>query len=134
MPGLEAGFYQQTLFPQDWVCLANPRHPRIERDLSLRSYKGEAHVGVVSGTGAQLLAEALSRHRVQRRVVLELPGFLGLAAIVSSTDLIATLPRHIGETLAQSSGLQVFSCPVPVPPFEVKQHWHARYHNDPGNQ
>jgi len=134
VPWLDSGFYQQALFPQGWVCLANPQHPRVRKHLGLRQYKEEAHVGIVAGTGAQLLADALERHRIQRRVVLELPGFLGLAAIVSTTDLIATLPRHIGETLAAASGLAVLDCPVSIPPFTVKQHWHARYHHEPGNR
>lgn len=133
VPWLETGFYQQTLFPQDWVCLVNPRHPRVRDSLDRRSYKEEGHIGIVSGTGSQLLTQALKRNRVQRRIVLELPGFLGLAAVVSSTDLIATLPRHIGETLAHINGLKVMSCPVAVPGFTVKQHWHARYHNEAGN-
>ena len=68
------------------------------------------------------------------RVLLELPGFLGLPAIVSTTDLLATLPRQIGETLAQVGGLAVFACPVPIPTFVVKKHWHARYHHDAGNR
>jgi DNA-binding transcriptional LysR family regulator len=134
VPWLESGFYQQTLFPQDWVCLVNRQHPRIGKHLALRQYKEEAHIGIVAGTGAQLLTDALEKHRVQRRVVLELPGFLGLAAIVSTTDLVATLPRHIGETLAAASGVKVHDCPVPVPSFTVKQHWHARYHHEPGNR
>jgi DNA-binding transcriptional LysR family regulator len=134
VPWLESGFYQQALYPQDWVCLANAAHPRLGKSLSLRAYRDEAHVGIVAGTGAQMLADALERHGVQRRVVLELPGFLGLAAIVSTTDLIATLPRHIGETLAAMGSLRVLPCPVPVPPFTVKQHWHARYHHEPGNR
>jgi DNA-binding transcriptional LysR family regulator len=135
VPWLESGFYQQVLFPQDWVCLVNPRHPRVgPRSLSLRDYKAEAHVGIVGGTGVQLLEAALLRQRVERRILLELPGFLGLAAIVSTTDLIATLPRQIGETLARTNDLAVFDCPVPIPPFTVKQHWHARYHQDPANR
>lgn len=67
-------------------------------------------------------------------MLLELPGFLGLPAIVSTTDLIATLPRQIGETLARVGGLAVWPCPVPVAGFTVKQHWHARYHHDPANR
>jgi DNA-binding transcriptional LysR family regulator len=136
VPWLESGFYQQVLYPQDWVCIVNPAHPRIRAAdaLDLAAYKAEAHVGIVGGTGVQLLDAALARHRVTRRVLLELPGFLGLAAIVSTTDLVATLPRQIGETLARGSGLGVFDCPVPVPPFTVKQHWHARYHQEPGNR
>ena len=134
IPWLDSGFYQQALFPQDWVCLANSRHPRIGKTLSLRAYKEEGHIGIVSGTGSVLLEGALKRRRIERRVLLELPGFLGLPAIVSTTDLIATLPRHIGETLAKTSGLSVFACPFPIPSFIVKQHWHARYHRDAGNR
>jgi DNA-binding transcriptional LysR family regulator len=134
IPWLESGIYQQTLFPQNWVCLANSSHPRIGKTLSLAQYKDEAHIGIVAGTGYQLLESALHAKRIQRNVVLELPGFLGLVRIVATTDLIVTLPRHIGETLAKVGGLRVFDCPVPIPTFTVKQHWHARYHNDPANR
>jgi len=71
---------------------------------------------------------------VKRRVVLELPGFLGLSGIVSATDLIATLPRRIGETLARMAGLRMMDCPLDIPPFSIKQHWHARYHQDAANR
>jgi DNA-binding transcriptional LysR family regulator len=134
IPWIESGIYQQTLYPQDWVCLANSLHPRIGKTLGLQAYKDEAHIGVVAGTGDQLLDAALHARRIQRRVVLELPGFLGLVRIVATTDLIVTLPRNIGETLAKVGKLRVFNCPVPIPTFTVKQHWHARYHQDPGNR
>ena len=61
---------------------------------------------------------------------LELPGFLGLSAILSSSDWIGTLPRHIGETLPNAVGLRVLSCPFGILGFTVKQYWHARYHQD----
>jgi DNA-binding transcriptional LysR family regulator len=134
VPWLEAGFYQQTLYPQDWVCLCGAGHPRLQARLTLREYKEEGHVAVTAGTGAQLLEDALSRRGVERKVMLELPGFLGLAGILSNTDLVATVPRHIGETLAAAVGLRVLACPVPIPAFTVKQHWHARYHQDGGNR
>ena len=134
IPWLESGIYQQTLFPQDWVCLANARHPRIAKTLSLAQFEEEAHVSIVAGTGYQLMDASISSRRVRRRVVLVLPSFLGLGAIISTTDLIATLPRHIGETLAKANGLSVFPCPFPIPSFTVKQHWHERYHHDAGNK
>ncbi|WP_310462222.1 LysR family transcriptional regulator [Sphaerotilus sp.] len=134
VPWLEAGFYQQALYPQDWVCLVNGRHPRLGDTLDLAAYEAEAHVGIAAGTGAPLLADALQTQAVQRRVLLELPGFLGLGAILSTTDLVATLPRQIGETLARTSGLRVLDCPVAIEGFTVKQHWHARYHHDAGNR
>lgn len=134
LPWLEAGFYQQSLYPQDWVCLANAQHPRLGGTLDMEAYRREAHIAIAQGTGAQLLQQALERAGVQRRVVLEMPGFLGLQAMVASTDLIATLPRHIGQTLARRGAMSVFDCPVPVPSFVVKQHWHARFHEDAANR
>ena len=136
IPQLDAGFYQQTLFDQDWICLASKRHPRVRPDaFTRRDYAREDHAGIVSGTGQQLLEATLAKLGLQRRVELRLPGFLGLPATLLTTELIATLPRHIGETLARSaSGLMVLPCPLPIPKFQVKQHWHARYHQDPANQ
>lgn len=132
IPGLETGFFQQTLYTQDWICIATAGHPRLGDGLTLAAYKAEAHIHIVSGTGQQLLDESLRAHGIERRVLLRLPGFLGLARILSASDLIATLPRHIGETLAALGSLAVHECPFPIPSFTVKQHWHERYHHDPG--
>lgn len=135
LPWLDAGFYQQTLYAQDWVCLANAQHPRVQAATwNLPMYEAEAHISVSSGTGYQLLDSAVASQHITRRIRLELPGFLGLAAILSSSDLIATLPRHIGETLAQAAGLRVLPCPLAMPGFTVKQYWHARYHHDVDNR
>lgn len=134
IPTLDRGFYQQALFDQDWVCLCNASHPRIGEKFHLKHYLAEAHVGIVSGTGAQLLESALQKLGKPRRVQLALPGFLGLPGILSTSDLVATLPRHIGETLAQAAGLRVLPCPVAIEGFTVKQYWHTRYHQDPANR
>lgn len=133
IPGLESGFYQQALFIQDWICLASQDHPRLGDGLGLADYERESHAGIVGGTGQRLLDAAMNEFKVNRAVALRLPGFLGLSAILATTDLIATLPRHIGETLARSAGLKSFPCPVPIPTFVVKQHWHARFHRDSAN-
>jgi DNA-binding transcriptional LysR family regulator len=133
-PWLEAGFYQQALYAEDWVCLANARHPQIRKTLTRRLYEAVGHVGITGGTGSELLANAVKRERIRRKVMLELPGFLGLGAIVASTDLIATLPRQIGEALAASAGLAVHASPIAIAPFTVQQHWHARAHHDGANR
>ena len=133
-PWLAAGFYQQALYAQDWVCLVNARHPRVKKTLTRRLYRSEGHVGITGGTGSELLASALKRAKVERRLMLELPGFLGLGAIVASTDLVATLPRQIGEALAASAGLAVHASPIAIAPFTVQQRWHARAHHDGANR
>ncbi|WP_153109564.1 LysR family transcriptional regulator [Propionivibrio limicola] len=134
VPDVGPTLYQQSLFTQDWVCLANRQHPRIDNELSLAAYQQEEHISIIAGTGYRLLDGALERLNIRRRVQLELPGFLGVGSIVSTTDLIVTLPRQIGETMARAAGLKVLACPFPIPTFTVKQHWHPRFHHDAGNR
>ena len=130
-PELETGFYQRVLYDQDWICLARPQAMRS--DLSRADYEAAEHVHVSHGTGQLLLEAAVRDHSVTRHVVLRLPGFLGLPAILNSSDLLATLPRHIGEKLAALGGLTAYPCPIPIAGFQVKIHWHARYNSDPAN-
>ena len=133
--GLESGFHEQKLYDQDFVCLVSAKHPRIGADgMTARTYLQEAHVGILSGASYSSLGTSLATQHLKRRVMLELPGFLGLATIVASTDLVATVPRHIGETLAQVRAIRVVRCPVKIAGFTVKQHWHERYHHDPGHR
>lgn len=134
IPALEAGFYQQALFRQDWVCLASASHPRLGEKLPLRQYRSEGHINIVYGTGQHLITKAMKTQGVERRIVLELPGFLGLTITLAATDLIATLPRTIGQTLADIGHLRIYDSPVRIPSFMVKQHWHSRYHDDPANR
>lgn len=134
IPDLEAGFYQQTLYAQDFVCLLSAHHPRVGETLTLREYRAEPHVSILSRSGYSVIDAAMRAQKVSREVRLELPGFLGLATILSASDLVATVPRTIGETLARIGSLRLAPCPVKIAPFLVKQHWHARYHNDPGNR
>ncbi len=132
IPGLEAGFHEKRLYTQDFICLVSAKHPRIGAVFTARAYKDEAHIGILSSTSYTMLQGALKSQGIDRRVQLELPGFLGLGAIVSSTDLVATVPRTIGESLARTGTIRVFACPVKIPTFTVKQYWHARYHHDAG--
>jgi DNA-binding transcriptional LysR family regulator len=132
--GLESGFHEQVLYGQDFVCLVSRNHPRIGRTMTARAYREAAHIGILSGASYSALSASLATQHIKRRVLLELPGFLGLATIVSSTDLVATVPRHIGETLARSGAIRVVPCPVKISGFTVKQYWHDRYHHDPGHR
>lgn len=134
IPSLETGFFEQTLFQQDWICLASPEHPRLANGLTLARYQREDHISIVSGTGQTLLEKAVQERGVERRIALRLPGFLGLASILAASDLVATLPRHIGTTLAKLGGLAMHECPFEITQFSVKQHWHGRYHHDPANR
>lgn len=134
MPHLEAGFYQQTLFRQDFVCLAARNHPRISTRPSRQAFLAEGHIVVTtSGTGHAIVDKVLQRKRYDRRIVLKVPSFLGVARLVAATELLVIVPRRLGEALAHQESVAVLPPPVALPPFDVKQHWHERFHLDAGN-
>lgn len=133
-PDLEAGFYQQALFAQDFVCLASAGHPRIRSKLSPRAFSAEGHIVVTaSGTGHSIVDKVLARHKVARRVVLRVPSFLGVARIVAQTELLVIVPRVLGNALASQEHVQLLEPPVPLPAYKVKQHWHERFNADAGS-
>ena len=134
MPQLDAGFFQQVLFPQRFVCLVARGHPRIGARLSKAAYAREGHVLVTtSGTGHAIVDRTLARAGVERRAALRVPSFLGVARIVGETELIATVPLRYAELMATREQIRMLSVPYPLPTYEVKQHWHERFHGDAGN-
>lgn len=134
MPDLDAGFYQQALFSQDFVCLAAANHPRVHDRISRRAFCAEGHIVVTtSGTGHSVVDKVLARHGIERRVVLRVPSFLGVARIVASTELLVLVPRLLGATLASQEPVRVLEPPLALPSYQVKQHWHERFNGDAGN-
>jgi DNA-binding transcriptional LysR family regulator len=133
-PDLEAGFYQQALFEQDFVCLAASQHPRIQATLGRAAFSTEGHIVVsTSGTGHSIVDMVLAKNKLARRVVLRVPSFLGVARIVAQTELLVIVPRLLGNALASQESVQVLEPPVPLPHYKVKQHWHERFNADAGN-
>jgi DNA-binding transcriptional LysR family regulator len=135
LPQLDAGFYQQALFEQDFVCIASVSHPRIRGTLSRKAFGAEQHVVVTaSGTGhAAMLEKVLEEQGVLRRVALRLPSFLAVAQIVGGTELIATVPRHYADVMVSREPIRQLKVPCALPRYTVKQHWHLRYHRDAGS-
>jgi DNA-binding transcriptional LysR family regulator len=134
MPTLEAGFYQQTLFTQDFVCLVSRHHARIREALTLKAFCNEGHVVVTtSGTGHAIVDREFAKRKINRNIVLRVPSFLSIGRLVASTQLISIVPRRLGEVLADQEKIKMFPPPARLPPYAVKLHWHARFHADPGN-
>ena len=133
-PDLEAGFYQQALFEQNFVCLAASDHPRIGGKLTRKGFSAEGHILVIaSGTGHSIVDKVLAKNKVDRRIVLRVPSFLGVARIVAQTEFLVIVPRQLGEALAEQERVKVLEPPLPLPSYKVKQHWHERFNLDPGN-
>ncbi len=133
MPQLEAGFYQNVLFDQKFVCMVSEHHPRIQNELTLQHFASEDHAVISSsGSAPVLIDQEIGRLGLNRRISLRIPNFISAALVVEHTDLIITIPERLGAVLKGRGALRSFPVPFKLPDYQVKQHWHERYHNDPG--
>jgi DNA-binding transcriptional LysR family regulator len=127
----KAGFYQRRLFRNSFICIGAGNHPAFAEPLTLRKYLEASHAVVQpEGRTYDLFDRELQRLGHMRRVGLEIPHYLSLPAIISASDLIATVPRDIGEAFARHVPLRLLDPPLKVN-FDVKQYWHERAHKDP---
>ena len=135
MPQLEAGFYQQVLFRQHFVCMVGAGHPRIKESLTLAHYEAEDHVVIsASGSAPLIIDREIERQGIKRRMALKIPSFLGAALLVEHTEHLVTIPSRLGDVLQGRGAFRIFAVPFNLPSYEVKQYWHERYHQDPGSR
>ncbi len=132
-PPMGAGFCQQRLFQERFVCVVRPGHPRITNKLTPTMYANELHIAVAtSGTGHTLLEETLVQQHIERKVGVTVPNFLGIEPVLGALDYVATLPEQLARHLAQAGVAKVVEIPFDIPPYFIAQYWHERYTHDPG--
>ena len=140
LPQLQAGFFQQVLFSQHYVCLMRQAHPLAKsRDLTLSDFAQANHVRVLAaGTGHgrmdDALRELLARKGLQRRIRLSVPHYVALGDVLGHADLIATVPERFAQRVTKPFNLVTRALPLSVEGSAIHQFWHARLHKDPGHQ
>lgn len=134
-PPMGAGFCQQTLFKERYICVAREGHPRIKDDLTLEQFQNEVHLVVTTtGTGHAMVERTIAVAGIRRNIGLRVPSFLGIDSIIANTDLIMIVPEQMGLIMASSAHIKLFQLPFAVPFYPIMQHWHERFSVDPANQ
>lgn len=115
-------------------CLMRADHPLAGGELTLADYVAHSHVVITSGTDKQRVIDtALAREGERRRVALRVPLYASAMEIVSRSDLLLTVPAHIGRNLGPRYGLFARPLPFDAPRFSFGIMWHRRTDADPGN-
>lgn len=84
-----------------------------------------------TGMAHAVIDRVLAKHRIQRNVVLRVPGFHVLPMIVANSDLLAVIPSRLAEAFASRAPIKVLPLPISIPPYDIRIYWHERYHQDP---
>ncbi len=145
LPALKAGFYQQRLFVDSYVCLARTDHPRVGGSLTLKQFSEESHILIepagsrysnisLQSSTTTFIERYLANKGLSRRIALRVPHFMVVPEIVQQTDLLATVPSYVMAFIPAMPRIKMLRLPVETPRFEIKQFWHQRSHNDVANK
>ena len=132
-------FYQQRLFDETFVVLMSKASPLGARErIELDDYLAAEHIAYrPQGTTDLQLQQTLERAGAldRRRVVLTAAHSLGLTSIVATSGLLLTAPARLAKAMVASrADLHSVDAPFEVRPFEIRQQWHERFHQDSGNR
>lgn len=85
----------------------------------MEQFLNERHVVVSAGTGHHFVEDLLREAGMERSVSLRVPNFSVLSEIISSSDLLVTLPERVATVYAEKNSLKTLDLPFTLPEFEV---------------
>lgn len=129
---LPANAKRRTVVNGHFVVLRADSDPA---PIALDPYCARPHVlvtpaGDLRGRADQAI-EALGR---SRRVVLGLTDFALLPSVLAGTDLVATVPDFVAETLAAQGGLRIDPTPFEPPSAVITLAWRGAADADPAER
>ena len=134
-PDLKArNFFQQRLFTHSFISLLNAKHRIKGERISMEDFLRFGHAVIrAEGRSQEIFEQLLAKHKIERRVVLSTPHFMSIPFIIASTDLLVTVPHAVGASFAQVANIRLIQPPLEIPQFDLKQHWHRKFHKDEPN-
>lgn len=77
---------------------------------------------------------ALSLVGRQRKVVLAVPQFSALPALLAGSDMLAIVPDYVALAMARVEGLRAEPVPLELPTPVLSMVWRGASHDDPGER
>ena len=133
---IRQSFFQQRLFTHHFACLMRAGHPLRAKRLTLEAFMAMEHAVVrAEGRSQEIFERYLERKKIRRKIVLLTPHFLSLPMIIARSDLVTTVPHALAVYFSRlSPELVIVRPPFDIAGFDLKQHWHRKFHNDSRNQ
>jgi DNA-binding transcriptional LysR family regulator len=119
LSGTPARFLAHTLYHEDFVVVARPRHPFVIKPTLERFCRMRHLVVSLTGDAHGFIDTVLEARGLSRRVALTVPDFAMGLATVAETDLIAAMPRRFVALHAPRFGLVSREMPLQVGVFAI---------------
>jgi DNA-binding transcriptional LysR family regulator len=132
---ISGALYQRRLFKQNYVCMFRQGHPLAASTISAKDFLAAQHLIVASMESPyDKINQSLEKAGIKASAHFTVPHFVAVPYIVSSTDLIVTVPQKLAESAATPFKLQYVKPPLRLPSLQTNVFWHRRFNQDHGNQ
>ncbi len=134
-PELPAEVYEQVLFEESFVCLADRGTLPPRGGLDFAQWLARPHVLVAVRPGIDNEIDlALGVLGARRRIALSLPHWGAAQGLLAGTDLVLTVARRSLAGARLDPALRQFPPPLAIAPFTFCQAWHSRREGDAGHR
>lgn len=128
-------FYQRHLFRQPYVSMFRRAHALAGKRVTRKLFLAAQHLFVANPEDPYAHLNALlEKAGIGAPARISVPNLIAVPFIVSTTDLVVTVPRKLAERVAEPFGLCHIMPPIALPPLHTHVFWHRRFHQDAGNQ
>ena len=134
-PITEPGYRCEVLTEQQLVVVARHDHPSLINGLTLDLYQELPQIALaaVRTTSVLPVNERLEKIGVRRTVKFSVPGLLSLLRMVSTLDVVASLPRCTALHCQEWANLTIHELPFKMEPVPVYMVWHERFDSESGH-
>jgi DNA-binding transcriptional LysR family regulator len=133
--GVSEALYQRQLFRQAFVSMFRKGHPLATGAVDLARFVQATHLIVDTAQSPYDRINALlEKAGVAAQARFRVPHFTAVPYIVSTSDLVVTVPQKLAESAAGPFGLKWIEPPLQLPTLQTNVFWHRRFNHDPGIQ
>jgi len=111
---------------EDRYCtIARKEHPALKNGLTLENFIQLPHVRVSPwGEHQSVVDQVLSKMKLRREVILQLPSVLVAPYTILHSDSLLTIPRRIARQLSNQINIELFDPPISLPKYQLNIYWH----------
>ena len=134
-PDAAVELQKETLFPEEFICLADSRFLPANGKLTLEEWLEKPHVmlgllpDAIDEIEKTLIARGLKRH-----ICVALPHWSAAVSLLPGTDLVLTVASRSVTPERYHESLSRFEPPLSLSSFNYEQAWHSRKNTDPAHQ
>jgi DNA-binding transcriptional LysR family regulator len=132
---VSSALYQRRLFSQHYVSMFRAGHALGRGEPTLAQFLAASHLFVASlESPYEKVNQLLEKAGVRADSRFGVPHFTAVPYIVSSTELVVTVPEKLARRAAAPFNLGYLRPPLRLPVLQTNMFWHRRFNQDEGNQ